>query len=54
MPVGLLGQECRRREDGERSRRVLDEEVAIGDPPVQEGSGVLAVEAEVAILAAAG
>jgi hypothetical protein len=53
VAVSLLGQQRRRREDREGPRRVLDEDVPVRDSSVQQAARVLAVEADIAILAAA-
>ena len=47
-PAGNASEE--RGEDRDRSRRVLDEEVAVRDPPVEQRVAVLAVEMEIAEL----
>jgi hypothetical protein len=50
VPLGLVRQQRRRHEDGEGAGRVLDEEVSIGNPPVEERPRVLAVETDVAVV----
>jgi hypothetical protein len=53
VPIGVVGEQRRGREDRERSGWVFDEDVPVGNPAVQERPCVLAVEAEVAVLPAA-
>jgi hypothetical protein len=52
VPVGVLRQQRGRREHHERAGRVLDEHVAVRQPPVEQAVRVFAVEADVAILPA--
>ena len=47
--VGAPGQNGRRKEHRERSRRVLDEDVAVGQVAAQEAVGVDAVDVDVAV-----
>jgi hypothetical protein len=53
VPVGVVRQERGRREDREGAGRILDEDVPVRDTSVQQAARVLAVEADVAVLAPA-
>jgi hypothetical protein len=53
VPVGVVRQQRGRDQDRERARRILDEDVAVGNPPVEQALRVLAVETDVAVLAPA-
>ena len=48
VEIPAVGQQRRRREDEKAARRVLDEEVPVGDAPVQQRLRVIAVEPDVA------
>jgi hypothetical protein len=53
VPVGVVGQQRGRDQNRERARRILDEDVAVGNPPVDQALRVLAVKTDVAVLAPA-
>jgi hypothetical protein len=53
MAIRLVRQQRGRSQNHKRARRILDEDVAVGQSSVEEPLGVLPIQADVAILPAA-